>query len=118
MVSQFTTSACHAEEVHGEINIKRLKIVKERHCRVHKLIKHTYLSSKQVDDLKGVFNDAHCHQFLAVVTSVHHQRVGQTFDNRALGLAEPLGLVATGRMGQVLGMLLLDRDVILPEIAK
>ena len=52
-----------------------------------------YLSSEQVDDLEGVLQDAHCHQLLAVVAAVHHERVGEALHDRALSLAEPLHLV-------------------------
>ena len=34
-----------------------------------------YLSRQEVDNFEAVLNDPDCHQFLAVVTSVHHQRV-------------------------------------------
>lgn len=68
---------------------------------------------QQVDDLEGVLHDANGHQFLAVVAALHHQRVGQALNNRALGLAETLGGIATGRMRREAGILLLDGNVVL-----
>lgn len=52
-------------------------------------------------DLEGVSDNSHCHELLAVVSPVHHQRVGQTLDDRALSLAEPLDRISAGRMGDV-----------------
>ena len=71
-----------------------------------------------MDDLKRVFDDANGHELLAVVAAVHHERVDQALNNRALGLPEPLGGVAPAAVGKVLGVLLLDSDVVLKEIAK
>lgn len=42
------------------------------------------LIREQVDDLKGVLNDAHSHQLLAVVAAVEHHRVHQALNNGAL----------------------------------
>lgn len=72
-----------------------------------------YLSGQQVDDLKSVLDDAHGHQFLAVVASVHHHGVGQTLHNGTLGLPEALGGIAASRVWQVLGVLFFYSDVIL-----
>ena len=68
-----------------------------------------------MDDLKGVLDDAHGHELLAVVAAVHHEGGGETLDNWALRLAEALNLVATSGVGQVLSILLLDSNVILGE---
>ena len=54
-------------------------------------------------DLEGVRNDADGHQLLAVVAAVHHQRVGEALNDGAVGLAEPLGGIATGGVGDVDG---------------
>jgi len=54
-------------------------------------------------DLEGVRNDADGHQLLAVVAAVHHQRVGETLDDGAVGLAEALDGIATGGMRNVDG---------------
>jgi hypothetical protein len=54
-------------------------------------------------DLKSVGDDADGHEFLAVVAAVHHQRVGQALDDRALGLSESLLGVSAGRVGDVDG---------------
>jgi len=44
-----------------------------------------------------VCDDSDSHELLAVVASVHHQRVSQAFDDGALGFAEALdGVAACG----------------------
>ena len=48
-------------------------------------------------------NDADCHKLLAVVATVHHQRVCKALDNRALGFAEAFYCVTAGGMGDVDG---------------
>lgn len=73
----------------------------------------THLSSQQVDDLKGMLDNAHSHQFLAVVATVHHHGVGQTLHDGTLGLAEAFGCVTSCRVWQVLGILLFHSNVIL-----
>jgi hypothetical protein len=47
-------------------------------------------------DLKGVGNNANSHELLSVVAAVHHERVGETLDDRALCFPETLGGIATG----------------------
>ena len=37
-----------------------------------------------MDDFESVLNDTDCHQFLSVVSSVHHQRIRQTLNDGAL----------------------------------
>ena len=74
------------------------------------------LAVHQVDDLKGVLEDAHGHELLAVVAAVHHQRVGDALDDGALSLAEPLGRVPAGRVRQKSGILLFHSQVILSRI--
>lgn len=71
------------------------------------------LARQQVNDLKGVLDNATGHQLLAVVATLHHKGAGQTLHNGALSLAEALGGVASRRVGQVTGELLLDGDVVL-----
>ena len=39
-----------------------------------------------MDDLEAVLDDPHGHELLAVVATVHHQRVHQALDDRAVGL--------------------------------
>ena len=39
-----------------------------------------------MDDLEAVLDDPHGHEFLAVVAAVHHQRVHQALDDRAVSL--------------------------------
>jgi hypothetical protein len=48
-----------------------------------------------------VSDDADSEELLSVVAAVHHQRVGETLDDGALSLAETLGGIATGRVGEV-----------------
>jgi hypothetical protein len=52
-------------------------------------------------DLESVRNDADGHELLSVVTTVHHQRVGETLDNWALRLSESLLGVSTSGVGDV-----------------
>jgi hypothetical protein len=68
------------------------------------------LVREQVDDLESVLDDTDSHQLLSVVATVHHQGVGETLNNGALGLAETLGGETTSGVGQVDGSL--DLDVI------
>ena len=46
-------------------------------------------------DLKSVCNDPDSHKLLAVVAAVHHKRIGETLNDRALRLAESLDGIAT-----------------------
>ena len=41
------------------------------------------------------------HQLLSVVAAIHHERVGETLDDWALCLSEPLLCVSAGRVGDV-----------------
>lgn len=54
-------------------------------------------------DLKGVSDNADSHELLAVVATVHHEGVGETLNDGAVGLAEALGGIATSRVGEVDG---------------
>lgn len=68
-----------------------------------------------MDDLEGVLDDANSHQFLAVVASVHHERVGETFNDGTLSLAETLDGETTSRVWQITRILLLDGNVVLQQ---
>lgn len=59
------------------------------------------LVGHQVNDGESVVDDANSLELLAVVTPVHHERVGQALDDGALGLAEAFYGVAAGRVGEV-----------------
>jgi hypothetical protein len=48
-----------------------------------------------------VSDNADSHGLLSVVATVHHDGVGQALNDGALGLAETLGGIATGRVGGV-----------------
>lgn len=54
-------------------------------------------------DLESVGNNADGHELLSVVAAVHHQRVGETLDDGALGLPEALDGIATGGVRDVDG---------------
>lgn len=46
-------------------------------------------------------DNADSQELLSVVAAVHHERVGETLDDGALGLAETLGGIATSGVGEV-----------------
>jgi hypothetical protein len=52
-------------------------------------------------DLERVCNNADGHEFLSVIAAVHHERVGKTFDDRALCLSESLLCVSASGVGDV-----------------
>lgn len=52
-------------------------------------------------DLESVRDDADGHELLAVVAAVHHERVGETLNDGALGLAETLGGIAASSVREV-----------------
>lgn len=54
-------------------------------------------------DLESVSDNANSEELLSVVAAVHHEGVGETLDDGALSLAETLGGIATGRVGEVDG---------------
>lgn len=57
------------------------------------------LLGQHVDDLQSVLDDSDGLQLLTVVSTVHHQGVGQSLDDWALGLSESLGSVSAGSVG-------------------
>lgn len=59
------------------------------------------VSSGPPYDFESVSNNADSHQLLAVVAAVHHERVGQTLDDGAVGLAESLGGISASRVRYV-----------------
>lgn len=46
-------------------------------------------------NLKSVCNDPDSHELLAVVAAIHHKRIGEALNDRALRLTESLDGVAT-----------------------
>jgi hypothetical protein len=48
-----------------------------------------------------VSNNSDSHKLLSVVTTVHHEGVGETLDDWALCLSKSLLCVSTGRVGDV-----------------
>ena len=61
-------------------------------------------------NLERVCHNPDSHQLLAIVTTVHHQRVGQSLNDRALRLSESLCGISAGGVGDVDGRP--DLDVI------
>lgn len=51
----------------------------------HVMCHVTYITSEQVDDLKGMLDDGDCHEFLSIVTTMHHERVGKSLHHWTLG---------------------------------
>lgn len=58
-------------------------------------------SSSSTYDLESMVNNANCHELLSVVTAIHHEGVGETFDDRAICLSESLLCIATSGVGDV-----------------
>lgn len=65
---------------------------------------------QEVDDLKGVSDDADSHELLAIVTAVEHERVNQPLNNGHLSLTELLRGVTAGRVWRVHSVA--ERDVV------
>jgi len=70
------------------------------------------LSGGEVDDLESVLDDSDGHEFLAVVATVHHERVNETLNDGALSLTEPFDLVSARGVGQELGVSVLAGQII------
>ena len=68
-----------------------------------------------MDDLEGVLDDTDGQELLTVVATAHHERVDETLDNGALGLAEAADGVATSGVGNKHGVRVLDSDVVLQQ---
>lgn len=75
----------------------------------------SHLAGEQVDDLKGVFDDADGQQFLAVVASVHHHGVSDALHDGTLSLTETFGCISAAGMREVFGIFLLHGNVILTK---
>jgi hypothetical protein len=52
-------------------------------------------------DLEGVGDNANGHELFTVVATVHHERVGETLDDGALGLSESLDGISASGVGDV-----------------
>ena len=61
-------------------------------------------------NLEGVGNYSDGHELFAVVSAIHHQGIGEAFDDRALSLAKAFDGIAASGMGDVDGGT--DLDVI------
>jgi hypothetical protein len=66
------------------------------------------LIGEEVDDVKGVLDNTDCHQLFTIVAAVHHERVCESFDDRALGFAETFRGIAACRVGEINGCPNLD----------
>lgn len=66
------------------------------------------LVGEEVDDLEGVGDDADGQELLAVVATLHHERVDQALNDGHLSLLELLLGVAAGGVGEVDSMADLD----------
>ena len=65
--------------------------------------KDPFSSAVETYDLESVGHNADGLELLAVVAAVHHERVGETLDDGALGLAETLGGIAASSVRKVDG---------------
>jgi len=61
------------------------------------------LVGHDVNNLECVCDDAYSHELLSVVATVHHEGVGEAFDDRALGFSESLDSITTGGVRDVDG---------------
>lgn len=55
-------------------------------------------------DLERVSNDSDSHELLSVVAAVHHEGVGQSLDDGAVGLSESLGGISASSVGDIDGV--------------
>lgn len=62
------------------------------------------LIGHEVDDLESVGNNSDSHKLLSVVAAVVHQRVGQSLNDGAVGLAESLCSITASSVGDVDGV--------------
>lgn len=61
--------------------------------------------SQQMNNLHSMLDDPNSQEFLAIVSTVHHERVGQPLNNGALRLPEPLHRVPAGGVRHIRGVL-------------
>lgn len=64
------------------------------HCDIFLLLGSTY-------NLKRMCDDSDSHQLLSVIATVHHEGVGEAFDNWALRLSESLRRISTCAVGDI-----------------
>ena len=60
-----------------------------------------------------MFDDPYSHEFFPRVPSMHHEWVGESFNDWTLSLTETLGCITTRWMGQIFRILLLHCNVVL-----
>lgn len=63
------------------------------------------LVSKQMNDLHSVLDDPNSHKLLAIVSTVHHERVGEPLNNGTLSFPEPLHRVSSSSVRNIRCML-------------
>ena len=63
------------------------------------------LVSEQVNDFHGVLDNPDSHELLAIVSTVHHEGVGEPLNNGALCLPETLHRVPTSSVRNICRML-------------
>ena len=61
--------------------------------------------SQQMNNLHSMLHDPNSHEFLAIVSTVHHERVRETLNNGAPHLAELLHQVLFGGVRNICGVL-------------
>ena len=73
-----------------------------------------YTDRMRTYDLEGVGDNADSHELLAVIASVHHERVREALNDRALSLSEALDGISTGGVGDVDWLADLDVVAVIP----
>ena len=86
------------------------RIARGTKCRVDVWSCVTAYDKRQqsTHNLKGVGYDSHGHELLAVISAVHHERIGEALDDGTLGLSKAFDSEAAGRVGDVAGCTGLD----------
>ena len=70
------------------------------------------LSGKEVYNFKSLLHDSHSHLLFTAVSSLHHHRIGESFDEGAVNFLEASLLISASGEGQeYLSFLRLDVDV-------
>ena len=78
------------------------------------VIAHGSEGEGQAHNFESVSNYADSHELLAVVAAIHHEGVGETFDDGAVGLTEALDGITAGGVRDVDGGA--DLDVVTIEM--
>lgn len=62
------------------------------------------IREKNTYDLESVGDNSDSHELLAVVSAVHHEGVGQSLNDRAVGLSESLDGISASGVGDIDGV--------------